>query len=397
MKILFISHEASRTGAPLVLLSILKELSSINDIIFDVLLLNSGDLNDIFKQLSRKVFILDKTNFSLFLEKTIYFIINNFKNKTIQLIFGKLHSLLQTITNHLLFNKLKKQNYSLIYANSICSAEFAAHLLKYLPISSILHVHELEYSIDLFVGHDVFQGIASSFDRFIAVSEMVKNDLKNYHINDDIISVIYPFSPNIFLPTQEKMHILNELGINNSSFIIGSSGTVSWVKGYDIFISLAFRFFQKFPNSDCVFVWIGKILDNDKNILYDLKNANLVEKVKFIGERENPIDYYNTFDVFTIVSRVDSFSLVGLENAFLSKPLFCFNTLGFMSDFIGNDSGFVIPYLDIDKMCDKIHILYKNQALKEKLGINAKNKYFNKYSANLSFNQLSNLLKRFNP
>ena len=43
MKILFISHDAGRTGAPLLLLNMLKWLKGNRDLSFEVLLMKDGE------------------------------------------------------------------------------------------------------------------------------------------------------------------------------------------------------------------------------------------------------------------------------------------------------------------------------------------------------------------
>jgi glycosyltransferase involved in cell wall biosynthesis len=190
-------------------------------------------------------------------------------------------------------------------------------------------------------------------------------------------------------PQKRKEEILNELNIDKNSFVIGASGSGFWIKGCDVFISLAHSFFKKYPESDCVFIWVGEIFESDyRNIKYDLENTGLLEKVRFIGEKSDPVDYYNIFDVFTLTSRVDSFSLVCLENAYLAKPLLCFANSGYMPLFVEKDAGFVIPYLDVESMTEKIYLLYSDPILKTKLGTNAKNKYLENHFIESSMNQI---------
>jgi glycosyltransferase involved in cell wall biosynthesis len=263
-----------------------------------------------------------------------------------------------------------------------------------LPVPIILHVHELEYLIDVFVGHEYFFNHIISIDHFIAVSDVVKEELiQNYKIDETKISIVYPSSPNLISPNKKKADVLAELNIDEKSFIVGAAGTGSWVKGHDIFINLAYCFFKKYPESICIFMWVGKISDSDyKKIRYDLNKTGLTEKVKFIGEKINPVDYYNIFDIFTLVSRIESFSLVCLENAFLSKPLICFDNIGYIPKFVENDAGFIIPYLDIECMASKIHLLYKDKNLRTRLGNKARDKYLEKFDFEFSFRKIINCI-----
>jgi glycosyltransferase involved in cell wall biosynthesis len=390
-KILFISHDATRTGAPLVLLNLLKNMREENNYLFDVLLINGGSLQDDFMNLSDKVFTLQEKGLVLLFTKFLMHIVNSYVGSDSLLNF--VENILNSFQAHrysILARKLKRNRYLLIYSNSVCTAKITSELKKYLSTPVILHVHELEYSIDSFVGHECFLNNISSVDRFIAVSESVKENLvESYRICENKVSIVYPASPNLISPCKKKEDILKELNINEKTFIVGASGTVAWIKGYDIFINLAYCFFKKYPASVCTFIWVGRISESDYiNIKYDLDKAGLSEKVKFIGEKTNPIDYYNVFDVFVLTSRVDSFPLVCMENAFLSKPLICFDNTGYIPRLIGNDCGFVIPYMDIEYMASKIYLLYQDQNLKNSLGDAVRKKYLKMFNSESSFRQI---------
>ncbi|MDR0606760.1 MAG: glycosyltransferase family 4 protein [Bacteroidales bacterium] len=399
-KILFISHDASRTGAPINLLSIIHNLNAYNKYLIDILLIRGGDLEKNFIQLANNYFVLDKKK-AIHLFKKILTKFLNFNNSFvfIKKICTWILSVIKRYQYSGIFKKLRKQNYSLIYANTIVTIEIASHLKKILSVPLILHVHELEYSIDSFIGHDYFFSHIPLFDHFIAASESVKKNLVvNYRVNENKISIACPFSFNLLHPQKGKEDILNELNIGKNSFIVGASGNGFWIKGCDIFLSLAYSFFKKYPESDCVFIWLGKIFESDcRNIKYDLENTGLLGKVKFIGERSNPIDYYNIFDVFTLTSRVDSFPLVCLENAYLAKPLLCFANSGYMPIFVKEDAGFVVPYLDVESMAEKIHLLYSDPILRTKLGTNARNKYLDKCFIESSMNQILHCIDIFIP
>jgi len=104
--------------------------------------------------------------------------------------------------------------------------------------------------------------------------------------------------------------------------------------------------------------------------------------------------YYTLFDIFISVSREDPFPLVCMENAALAKPIICFEGSGGMPGFVQDDAGFVVPYLDVDTMADKIHELYQNKTLRQKLGENAKKKMLNNYSMEKSIESIIEIIKR---
>ncbi len=83
-------------------------------------------------------------------------------------------------------------------------------------------------------------------------------------------------------------------------------------------------------------------------------------KVFFLEHKPNPLDYYSAIDAFASVSREDSFPLVCLESASFAKPILCFEKAGGMAEFVENDCGFVVPFLDTGRFADKILELCEN-------------------------------------
>ena len=79
---------------------------------------------------------------------------------------------------------------------------------------------------------------------------------------------------------------------------IGGSGLVHWRKGHDLFIQVAHKIAKSYSDKKIKFTWVGKISDKQRIIVKnDLEKAGLIDMVKFVGKQENPIPYFNQFDV----------------------------------------------------------------------------------------------------
>ena len=377
-KILFISHDASLTGAPIVLLSLLQHVRK-NDLFdFDVLLIESGELELEFKKLSQ-VSILHKPLSTKLYHKIYRKMVN--KN-------------LRDIKKYI--RLIRKNKYEIIYANTVVSSEVACVIKREFPNSIlILHLHELENVIDSLVGHFVFKSLLESVDFVISVSGAVEeNILNNYGYDKSKSVVVYPFSLNTDNPSRERCDIRTQLDIKAETFIVGASGEVQWRKGFDVFLNLAYRFISRYPAIDCAFVWLGMVYDIQKEqINYDLKKCGIESKVHFVGQHINSMDYFEAFDVMTMVSREDPFPLVCIEAASLAKPILCFENAGGIPELVGDNCGFVVPYLDVETMCDKLFLLYSDQNLLKKLGKNASDLIMSKYSKEASLESIIGLIK----
>jgi glycosyltransferase involved in cell wall biosynthesis len=78
-------------------------------------------------------------------------------------------------------------------------------------------------------------------------------------------------------------------------------------------------------------------------------------------------------------SREDPFPLVCLEAAAFEKPILCFENAGGMPEFVEEDAGFVVPYLDVEVMCQRVAQLHDDPQLLSQLGQVAANKVRNRH------------------
>jgi glycosyltransferase involved in cell wall biosynthesis len=355
-KILFISHEASRTGAPLILLHFIKWLNNnIKNIQFDVLLIKNGAIAGDFEKECTNTFIFSEIHKPL-----------RFSEIIAKKIFSKL-GIKQKQKEKLFFKNIASNNYNLIYANTVATIAIAVKIKKYCQSSKLLvHIHELNTIIKT-VAPD-FSNYRKYVDKYIAVSYQVKNNLiDNCNVHENLIDVIYEYG------------IVNEDAVSkdNKTFTIGASGNAHWRKGDDIFIQVANYINKNYPQAKINFVWVGNNLNNKYIIEDDIEKLGLKQVVSFVGEQTNPINFYKDFDVFLLTSREDPFPLVCIEAANLKKPIICFEKASGTAEVIKKGGGFVVPYLDIEAMGEKIMYYYNNPSKLNEDGLMAQELFAN--------------------
>ena len=328
-KILFISHDASRTGAPIVLLNLINWINKNTSKEIIILLKDTGPLLKEFQKIA-PTFIWNhpRNNFTKF--KLINKLFNLFSNCDFDLNQIKILKL------------IKKKNIDIVYSNTVASHDLVKLLKNEIDIPTISHIHEMKYSIESFYSYSVQTNIINTIDKFITVSKLADSHFKqltNSNINTDIINEFVDMS--MFKnPTINKEEFSKELGLVDN-FIVGACGVGSFRKGIDIFIELS-RVFQK-------------------------KHANellgVVENIIFCGVQKYPQNYFNLFDVFALTSREDPFPLVAIEAASLGKPIICFENASGIPELMDGKGGFVVPYMNIDEMMNKIIKLYENKEM----------------------------------
>jgi len=364
MKILFISHDASRTGAPIILLNIIQYLKQNTDFEVTILLRESGMLENEFRKLGKTFVLYKPFKKQTFIQRIIY-----------KLFYEKIFCPLRCLT---IKNQLRISTFEVIYSNTFANGDVLG-LLKPIKIKVITHVHELENTIKSYEVVNL-QQIKKFTDKYIAVSDAVKTALvSHFKIDAKNIETVFGFVPNINITNiNPKTYIKELLNISQNATVIGGSGNTDWRKGADLFIQVAASTFKKNPSNEIYFIWVGNnagwLHEFYNKLIYDLNKINILDKIIFTGLIDNPQDYYNIFDIFILPSREDPFPLVCLENAQLGKPIICFDGAGGMPEFVQDDCGFVVPYLDIENMSQKILELIDNPALRKTLGENAKGK-----------------------
>lgn len=356
--LLFISHENSRTGAPLILLQFMQWIKANKpNISMDLLALKEGALSDEFKAICKNYYSLESIRK---VDNVSYFnkIINGLTKNS------------STKKENLLYDQLAKNKYDLIYVNTIASVKAGQLIKKNSKTPLLAHIHELKTVIEL---SKISNESILSIDHIVAVSELVKNNLvKQWAFPKDNLSVIYEFAQ-----TTAAEIIL----VPKTSFIVGASGQVHWRKSPDIFLQVARYIFKKQPHLDIKFEWVGHLTPSEKIIIEnDVLKLGLKNKVHFVGEVKNPIDYFKNFDVFLMPSREDPFPLVCIEVASLGVPIIAFQQATGTIEILQNGGGKIVPYLDIEAMAEEILCYYNHPEIIQSDGIKAKS-LFSKFTS----------------
>lgn len=361
-KILFISHDASRTGAPIVFLNFLRWFKQNTDIPFQILLQRGGELEKDFAALAPTLVFEQLLDKSLWKRVSKRLGLNKSKNDPIA-----------HLQQH-----YKQSEIGLVFSNTATNGQLL-QALSFLRCPVISHIHELEYSIHC-CNLDGLQITKSHTDHYIACADAVKTNLIEQHsISPSDISVIHAFIPlaqkNTGTVGPSNQYLRQKLHLPENAFIVGASGTTDWRKGVDLFIQLAFRVCSKIE-APIHFVWLGGGHNRIQMLAvnHDVEKLGLKSNVHFIGAQPNPLDYFAGFDLFALTSREDPYPLVCLEAASLGKPIVCFDKAGGEPEFVENDCGYVVPYLDIEAMADRVIELYHNPEQCQQFGLNAAQK-----------------------
>lgn len=382
MKILFISHDANRAGAQLFLLNIMQYLNK-KGISMHMLLLGDGVLEKAFEEICTvSKYPKEKDGKSIY-KKAISKLIPKQENQKAQL-----------------KSLLLSENFDLIYANTIATAWVMPELLDFLKIPLITHIHELEFSIQLYSTKQDRAFLFANTTKLIACSKAVaENIIEKHHFPSEKTEIIHSFVENekVIKRSQatDNEAIRQKYNLPKNTFLIGGCGNAEWRKGIDIFALVASSVLELSDANKFHFVWIGIKKEGEyyEQVCYDIEKLGIQKHITFIEQTPDAIELITCLDVFTLVSREDPFPLVMLEAALAQKTIVGFEKTGGCSEFLEVDAGILVPYLNSHEMALKIMDCYKNQSSAKELGKKAKEKVLKKYSFENSVIKIEELLR----
>lgn len=101
-----------------------------------------------------------------------------------------------------------------------------------------------------------------------------------------------------------------ELGIKDDTLVIGHIGRFVAQKNHDFLIDIFNEIHKKNNNSILLLAGQGPLMEDIKNKVKDL---NLDDSVKFLGQRNDANELYQAFDVFLLPSLYEGLPVVGVE------------------------------------------------------------------------------------
>lgn len=357
-KVLFLSHSAARSGAPILLLHLLRWLKGQAEFQYEVIVRGGGDLLDEFRAVA---------------PTRVWRGLSYFPG----LIPGRWRVPLAARWETLLLRSiLRKRQYDLVYVNTVANWQQVPFLAT--RSKSILwHIHELEYALRVTMGGEGWRHTFPLADRFIAVSSAVRDTLcRRFDVPEEKVDLVHAFVP-FAKPSPEdyrrrRQRVRRELGLGDNAFVVGGCGSLGWRKGTDLFLQIA-RIVQEQKRQNTHFLWVGSGLRKTDALefTYDIGKLGLKECAHWVPNTPNAADYYCAMDVFALTSREDPFPLVMLEAGACGLPLVCFANSGGGPEFADGGAGLVVPYLNTAAFAAQLVNLQTDADLRHRLGAEA--------------------------
>ena len=352
--VLVVSHDASRTGAPILCLNIARELRTKYNVV--TLLLGGGSLVEEFRRNS-------------------------------DVVLGPVSDWANQLSLSLTLDKLlAKLNFTFAIVNSIESRTVLPSLATgFVP--SITLIHEFAaYTRP----RDAFPLVAlwstqlvfsTSLTRDEASSEQLELDSHAVHIlrQGRCATTFKQGADASFVREAARVQqALRPLNLPEDVAIVLGVGSVQLRKGVDLFIDCAARFLRSNPHVACRFVWIGSGYDPDSDLQYSayladqICRAGLAQHAFILNETSNIDAAYKVADVLVVSSRLDPFPNIAIDAMAHGLPVVCFERATGLADFLvesGLGKECVAPFLDTEKMTRQIAALVESRSLRKEVGL----------------------------
>ena len=354
-RVLLVCHSASRNGATIVLLELLRWLRSRVDWEIDVLMHGRGPLLADFAALAKTVVWRDPTPV---LDAVLR---------------GPVRHIRPLVEKVLSRFQLPNKRYDLVYANTIAAAATAMPVARRAK-SLLWHIHELTYALRLTLPAAQLDAALALPTRIVAASDAVKRALNTeFGVALDRIDVVDSFTALRAGPLQHREHqrqrVRAALNWPADAFVVGGCGSLGWRKGTDLFLQLAQTLRRKPGTQEVRLLWVGG-QPGSRDWLefeHDRSRLGLDDCCAIVPSTAGVDDYYAAMDAFALTSREEPLGLVALEAAECGLPVVCFQGSGGAEDFVRGDAGINVPYLDVGAFADALLHLRADPAMRSRM------------------------------
>ncbi len=172
---------------------------------------------------------------------------------------------------------------------------------------------------------------------------------------------------NKFVPQtlEKKKELRKQYGYSDDDFILIYVAELNHNKHQDLLVKVVDVLKNKIPNIKLLLVGAGKLIEDYKQQVRDLK---LEEHIHFLGYRKDVPNLMAIADVAVSASRREGLPVNVMEAMATGLPLVVTDCRGNRDLVINGENGFVVGLDDVDAFAGAIERLYNSQELRTKFG-----------------------------
>jgi glycosyltransferase involved in cell wall biosynthesis len=203
-------------------------------------------------------------------------------------------------------------------------------------------------------------------DATVAVSDSVANFLKrNISLKRKKVIVIpNGIEPAEIRPTPAAAAILKDLGLTPEDKIIGTIGSLNPAKDHKTLLEAFVKVKKSFKDAKLLLIGEGPL----KVILQKYAQRwGVGDDVIFAGYQEDAASLIPYMDIFVLPSKTEAFGLAILEAMQAGVPIIATRVGGIPEVIHHNHNGLLVPYGDVHKLAASINLLLNDKKLARKI------------------------------
>ncbi|WP_240321650.1 glycosyltransferase [Pseudomonas fluorescens] len=351
--LLVVSHEASRSGAPILALDLVQRLSGRYNVV--VLLLGGGPLLSAFEEAA----VVLVEGFRIKGNPEYSGQVVEFLNKKFNFKFALVNSLesniiLESLARNFIHTTYLIHEFASSYPNSTALLTDAIMWAGKLVFSAAL---TLENAIESLPELKSAAPLIMPQGRCL-LPEQQNNERQSLEESESLRKMIRPE------------------GDTERKFVVLGAGYVNFRKGVDLFIQCAIKAMLAPGGEKFRFVWIGKGHDPQLEGGYSvyladqINRSGLHDRFLMLGETSVINAAYAEADALFISSRLDPLPNVAIDALMMHIPVICFDKASGIADFLdtcGLHEACVADYLDVDSAFQKLSALASSRTFHEQV------------------------------
>jgi glycosyltransferase involved in cell wall biosynthesis len=367
-KVLFVSHEASRTGAVIALQRQARWL------------VDNGIVDPVFL-VRRPGELFDRDVLKTFEEIGPTRLLSGAAERMRRIVANRAAGWPSRVLD-LLFCFRYWSDYRdvrVVWFNTVMNGP-AHYDLSLLGASRVCHIHELSRFLRAYLPAEWTKAATEDVDLWAAVSEPVAQMLElEYRVDPARIETL-PGITNLeaSLPGRVPESGAGRSGAGDgdasepetSKFRVAAIGPPGMRKGSDVFLAVAWEIARRGYRDRVEMTWLGGAegsLELD-DLRSDVQASGLSDIVKVYPARKDPEVLYADLDLLLIPSRQESFPLVMLEAGAFGVPIVTFEGSGGAALFASWGAGLTVAYLDSTAMAEALISLLEDREELGRLG-----------------------------
>lgn len=337
--ILIVSHQASRTGAPILALNIGQRLSARYNV--TSLCLSGGELLEDFCAVSEKVFDAN---------------LQNMKSVSYRQLIGQICA---------------NRTYAFAVVNSI-ESHAVLQVLNEQGVPSVALLHEFaSYTGKKTAFPEAMRWASETvFSAHLTLENAFDNNLLDFTPRLHIlpqgkcqVPVNATCEASVISERRRLSDALRPSGAHDDSFVVLGAGSVEMRKGVDLFLETATRVLRGPRGEKVRFAWIGSGFAPERDLVYSvylrdqLRRAAIEDRVTLLPATSEIEFAYELSDVLLLPSRLDPLPNVAIDAMCQGLPVLCFDRASGIADLLCTadlKNACVAEYIDTSELAEKI-------------------------------------------